>query len=66
MKIYFCCVEISNQIFFCFSQFLFALVTASHGGSYQFMAFMSKPKHSESGQLLDAGTDLNMAGGLAE
>lgn len=30
------------------------------------MAYMSTPKHSESGQLLDAGTDLNMEGGLAE
>lgn len=47
-------------------QFLYALVIASHGGSYKFMAYMSTPKHSESGQLLDAGTDLNMEGGLAE
>lgn len=35
-------------------------------GSYQFMAFMSKAKYSESGLLLDSGSDLNMEGGIAE
>lgn len=35
-------------------------------GSYQFMAFMSKAKYSESGTLLDSGSDLNMEGGIAE
>jgi hypothetical protein len=30
------------------------------------MAYMSTAKYSESGKLLDAGTDLNMEGGLAE
>jgi len=59
-------VEILYLNHFCFSQFLYALVIASHGGSYKFMEYMSIPKHSESGQLLDAGTDLNMEGGLAE
>lgn len=34
--------------------------------SYQFMAFMSKPKYSETGALLDCGNDLNMEGGIAE
>ncbi|XP_027840258.1 transmembrane protein 208 [Aphis gossypii] len=46
--------------------FLYALVIASHGGSYKFMAYMSAAKFTENGQLLDAGTDLNMEGGLAE
>lgn len=35
-------------------------------GSYQFMAFMSKAKYSESGAILDSGSDLNMEGGIAE
>lgn len=35
-------------------------------GSYQFMAFMSKAKYSESGTILDSGSDLNMEGGIAE
>jgi len=30
------------------------------------MAYMSAAKFTENGQLLDAGTDLNMEGGLAE
>lgn len=30
------------------------------------MVFMSKPKYSETQQLLDAGVDLNMEGGIAE
>jgi len=36
------------------------------GSSYQFMAFMSQAKYSESGALLDSGNDLNMEGGIAE
>lgn len=35
-------------------------------GSYQFMAFMCKAKISETGAILDSGTDLNMEGGIAE
>lgn len=35
-------------------------------GSYQFMAFMSKAKLSDSGAILDSGNDLNMEGGIAE
>lgn len=34
--------------------------------AYQFMAFMSKAKYSETGALLDSGNDLNMEGGIAE
>lgn len=30
------------------------------------MVFMAKPKYTESGQLIDSGTDLNMEGGIAE
>lgn len=30
------------------------------------MVFMSKPRHTETGQLLDTGVDLNMEGGIAE
>lgn len=36
------------------------------GAAYQFMAFMSKPKYTETGALLDSGNDLNMEGGIAE
>lgn len=35
-------------------------------GSYQFMAFMSKAKVSETGAILDSGNDLNIEGGIAE
>lgn len=30
------------------------------------MVFMSKPKYSETQQLIDPGVDLNMEGGIAE
>lgn len=30
------------------------------------MAYMAKPKYTETGQLLDSGVDLNMEGGIAE
>lgn len=30
------------------------------------MAYMAKAKYSETGQLLDSGSDLNMEGGVAE
>ncbi|XP_036231755.1 transmembrane protein 208 [Bactrocera oleae] len=35
-------------------------------GSVQFMVFMSRPKYSENGSILDSGNDLNMEGGIAE
>lgn len=35
-------------------------------GSYQFMSFMCRPKISETGAILDSGSDLNMEGGIAE
>lgn len=37
-----------------------------HTAAFQFMAYMAKVKHSETGQLLDPGVDLNMEGGIAE
>lgn len=45
---------------------LFILSTATFVGSYQFLVFMSRPKLSETGQLIDGGLDLNMEGGLSE
>lgn len=45
---------------------LFILATACFGGSYHFMVFMSRPKISDSGQIIDSGVDLNMEGGVAE
>lgn len=50
----------------CLLQTMLILSTIAHVASYQFMAFMSKPKLSESGAILDSGSDLNMEGGLAE
>lgn len=35
-------------------------------GSYQFMVFMSRPKLSDNGTIIDSGSDLNMEGGIAE
>lgn len=34
--------------------------------AYQFMAFMSKTTLSDTGALLDSGSDLNIEGGIAE
>lgn len=47
-------------------QVLYLFSCAVYIGAYQFMVFMAKPKHTESGQLLDTGVDLNMEGGIAE
>lgn len=33
---------------------------------YKFMEYISMPKYTESGQLIDSGVDLNMEGGLSE
>lgn len=35
-------------------------------GAYQFMVFMCRPTYSESGALLDSGSDLNMEGAISE
>ncbi|KAK9880855.1 hypothetical protein WA026_013180 [Henosepilachna vigintioctopunctata] len=48
------------------SIFLYLFSCAVYIASYQFMAYMSKAKYSETGQLLDSGVDLNMEGGIAE
>ncbi|KAF7274975.1 transmembrane protein 208 [Rhynchophorus ferrugineus] len=48
-----------NIVFYIFSSLVYI-------GSYQFMAYMAKPKHTPTGQLLDSGVDLNMEGGIAE
>lgn len=42
------------------------LTSIVHAASYQFMAFMARAKLTESGAIIDSGTDLNMVGGLAE
>lgn len=42
------------------------LTILAHGLANQFMAMMSRPKLSETGAILDAGSDLNMEGGIAE
>ncbi|XP_017866360.1 PREDICTED: transmembrane protein 208 isoform X1 [Drosophila arizonae] len=46
--------------------FMLALSLLTLGAAYQFMAFMSRAKYSETGALLDSGNDLNMEGGIAE
>jgi len=45
---------------------MFIIATAVYGGSIQFMSYMAKPTHSETGQLTDGGLDLNMESGVAE
>lgn len=42
------------------------IALAAHIGAYQFMAMMSKANLSETGAILDPGTDLNLEGGIAE
>lgn len=37
-----------------------------HGGANQFMLMMSRPQLTETGAILDSGTDLNLEGGVAE
>lgn len=37
-----------------------------HGAANQFMKMMSRPQLSETGGILDSGTDLNLEGGVAE
>lgn len=39
---------------------------AIHFGSNQFMKMMSRPQLTETGAILDSGTDLNLEGGVAE
>lgn len=51
---------------FYFPQIMSILSLITLGAAYQFMAFMSKPKYTEAGALLDSGNDLNMEGGIAE
>ncbi|PNF44004.1 hypothetical protein B7P43_G17054 [Cryptotermes secundus] len=45
---------------------LFLFAAAAYIGSFQFMAYMARPKYADSGQLLDSGVDLNMEGGIAD
>ncbi len=42
------------------------IAVAVHVGAYQFMLMMSRPQLSDTGAVLDSGTDLNMEGGIAE
>lgn len=37
-----------------------------HFAANQFMKMMSRPQTSETGAILDSGTDLNLEGGVAE
>lgn len=44
-----------------------SIITFSiHIMAYQFMKMMSRPQLSETGSILDSGTDLNLEGGVAE
>lgn len=54
------------DLFNFFNMFMLVLTTALYIASYQFMSYMTKAKFSETGQLLDAGVDLNLVGGIAE
>ncbi|XP_055920424.1 transmembrane protein 208 [Eupeodes corollae] len=58
-----------NVIFFEFGKLavIMSVITiATLVAAYQFMAFMSKAKFSETGAILSSGNDLNMEGGIAE
>lgn len=57
---------VSRSTYLCFFQILYLFSCAVYIGAYQFMVFMSKPKYSETQQLIDPGVDLNMEGGIAE
>jgi SRP-independent targeting protein 2/TMEM208 len=47
------------QLFFIFTSVIFT-------GCYMFMQMMARASLTETGQLLDAGLDLNMQDGIAE
>ena len=47
-------------------QIMSIIAVLALGAAYQFMVFMSRPKYTETGGLLDSGNDLNMEGGIAE
>jgi hypothetical protein len=42
------------------------ILIASHGISYHLLSLSAKATYSESGALLDVGTDLNLEGGMPE
>ncbi|XP_067630095.1 transmembrane protein 208 isoform X4 [Eurosta solidaginis] len=42
------------------------IAVLSLAAAVQFMVFMSRPRYSENGAILDSGNDLNMEGGIAE
>lgn len=58
-----------NLIFFEFGKLTVIMTVITIGtlvAAYQFMAFMSRAKLSDTGAILDSGNDLNMEGGIAE
>ncbi|XP_067630093.1 transmembrane protein 208 isoform X2 [Eurosta solidaginis] len=57
-----------NVIFFGLSQvsIMGIIAVLSLAAAVQFMVFMSRPRYSENGAILDSGNDLNMEGGIAE
>ncbi|XP_046996740.1 transmembrane protein 208 [Schistocerca americana] len=64
--VYLTVTVVLSDVFTVANILFFLLAAASYIGSYQFMAYMAKPKYTESGQLVDSGVDLNMEGGIAE
>uniref|UniRef100_A0A1B6LD37 Transmembrane protein 208 n=1 Tax=Graphocephala atropunctata TaxID=36148 RepID=A0A1B6LD37_9HEMI len=59
-------LTVLNDCFTWLNVFMLVICTATYIACYQFMAYISVPKYTESGQLIDAGVDLNMEGGLSE
>ncbi|GLH00362.1 Uncharacterized protein GBIM_06760 [Gryllus bimaculatus] len=57
--VFFDSFTISNTVLFLFAAIVYV-------ASYQFMSYMARAKYTDAGQLLDAGVDLNMEGGIAE
>ncbi|CAB3375775.1 transmembrane protein 208 [Cloeon dipterum] len=54
------------EIFTTSNILLFIFATIIYTGGYMFMGMMAKASLTETGQLLDAGLDLNMQDGVAE
>ncbi|CAD5113253.1 DgyrCDS2432 [Dimorphilus gyrociliatus] len=49
-----------------FYMFLVCGVLATYYGSYKFMSSMATPTYAPDGSLFDAGSDLNISGGVSE
>ncbi|XP_013189169.1 transmembrane protein 208 [Amyelois transitella] len=49
-----------------FAWFMNFIIISLQVGSYQLMKYVSRPRYTDSNQLIDPGIDLNMEGGMGE